>query len=274
MQPLPADQSGLSPHAFVRSIGVPDLPPRTSAFDPGYDPQTVISHLEQSGRLLSRLKLSMATWLIADEAATQRKIEAAHRLKVPLVTGGGPFEIAQARGCLPAFVELCSSLGIQRIEVGEGFTEPRPPEAIMDLARRYHLGVQVELGEKHGGTFDRATRDRLTERGRRWLEAGAEQIVIEGRESAQGIGLFDQSGRLNIAFAEHFANAWGMERTVFEAPTKRSQFELLTHFGNGVNLSNVRLEEILRVEIYRRGLHADSFQRELASRPRPAEGSS
>ena len=262
----------MTAHDLVRALGVPDLPPRTSAFDPGYDPGTVRSHLEQSGRLLSRLKLSMATWLIADEAATRSKIEAAHRLQVPLVTGGGPYEIAQARGCLDAFVELCASLRIERIEVGEGFTEPRSPEGIMELARRHGLEVQVELGQKHGGAFDASTRDRLTDRGHRWLEAGAEQIVVEGRENAQGIGLFDETGALNTAFAEHFANAWGLERTVFEAPTKRSQFDLLAHFGNGVNLSNVRLEEILRVEIYRRGLHADSFHRELAPRPRPGEG--
>jgi phosphosulfolactate synthase len=48
---------------------------------------------------------------------------------------------------------------------------------------------------------------------------------------------------------------------VFEAPTKASQFALLDHFGPGVLLSNVRLEELLRVEIYRRGLHSDAFGR-------------
>jgi phosphosulfolactate synthase len=256
-----------STHAFVRSLGVPKLPPRTSAFDPGYDPQTLISHLEQSGYLLSRLKLSMSTWLIADEQATAAKISAAHRLGVPLVTGGGPFEIARARGRLEAFIELCAAFGIERIEAGEGFTEPRPPEDTMKLAERYGLEVQVELGEKQGGTFDDATAQRLRERGRRWLDAGAAQVVIEGRESAQGIGLFDPTGRLNTALAEKFVDAWGLEATVFEAPTKPSQFAFLTHFGNRVNLSNVRLEEILRVEIYRRGLHADSFARELATRP-------
>jgi len=38
-----------------------------------------------------------------------------------------------------------------------------------------------------------------------------------------------------------------------------SQFALLDHFGHAVQLCNVRLEELLRVEIYRRGLHADAF---------------
>src|SRR2546427_5564512 len=34
-----------------------------SPFDPGYDPVTLESHLAQSGHLMSRLKLSMASWL-------------------------------------------------------------------------------------------------------------------------------------------------------------------------------------------------------------------
>src|SRR5438046_2321049 len=142
------------------------MPPRTSPFDPGYDVATVISHLEQSHHLISRLKISMTCWLIAD-----------------------------------------------------GFE---------------------------------------------WLDAGARQIVVEARESAQTVGLFDDSGRLNFDAAEAFADAFGMERTIFEAPNKRSQFDFLSHFGNTVNLSNVRLEELLRVEIYRRGLHSDAYARFLA----------
>jgi phosphosulfolactate synthase len=258
--------------ALLDALGVPELPARTSAFDPGYDPGTVISHLEQSGRLLSRLKLSMATWLLADESATKAKIAAAKRLGVPLVTGGGPYEIAKERGCLEEYFALCAGLTIERIEAGEGFTKPLPPEDVIRLAQGFGLEVQVELGEKQGGAFTRAVADQLVERGNRWLQAGAKQIVVEGRESAQGIGLFDETGRLNTEFAETFVNAWGIATTVFEAPTKRSQFDLLTHFGNQVNLSNVRLEEILRVEIYRRGLHADSFHRELAPRPHPGGG--
>ncbi len=260
----------LRPLAFVRSLGVPDPGPHTSPFDPGYDVKTVVSHLEQSGHLISRLKLSMATWLIANEAATHEKIAAARRLEVGLVTGGGPFEIAQARGRLEEYCELCAELGIDRIEAGEGFTTPKAtPEEIVRLANRLGLTVQVELGEKHGGAFDDQAVRRLIQRGKRWLEAGAVQIVVEGRESAQGVGLFDDHAQLNFGAAEAFLEAWGMQATVFEAPTKRSQFDLLTHCGNQVNLSNVRLEEILRVEIYRRGLHADSYARELAPRPVP-----
>jgi phosphosulfolactate synthase len=260
-----------STHVFVRSLGVPDLPARTSPFDPGYDVQTVVSHLEQSHHLISRLKLSMACWLIADESATRAKIAAAKRLGVPLVTGGGPFEIAEDKGRLEGFFELVASLGVGRIEAGEGFTRlTRSPREYTRLAERYGLSVQMELGDKHGGAFTRAIVAELIDDGHRWLDAGAQAIVVEARESAQQVGLFDDSGRLNLDAAEAFAAAFGMDKTIFEAPNKRSQFDFLRHFGNQVNLSNVRLEELLRVEIYRRGLHSDAYAHELAPRPAPA----
>jgi phosphosulfolactate synthase len=55
---------------------------------------------------------------------------------------------------------------------------------------------------------------------------------------------------------------FGEEKTVYEAPIKKSQFALMDFFGPRVFLGNIRLEEVLRVEIYRRGLHSDAFQRE------------
>jgi phosphosulfolactate synthase len=79
------------------------------------------------------------------------------------------------------------------------------------------------------------------------------------RESACGVGLFDDEGKFNNAYADRFASAFGLDVIMFEAPNKPSQFALLNHFGREVHLCNVRLEELLRVEIYRRGLHSDAF---------------
>jgi phosphosulfolactate synthase len=240
---------------------VPDIPPRTSPFDPGYDPVTVESHLEQSGHLISTFKISMACWQVANETATRRKVRAARRLNVPVCTGGGPFEVAATFGMLPEFLDLCADLGVTTIEAGEGFTDQAlNPRQIIGWAEERGLDVQFEVGKKHGGTFTADVVGELVDQGLRWLEAGAKRIVVEGRESAQDVGLFDGQGRLNVGFAERFATAYGMDRAMFEAPNKPSQFALLNHFGPVVHLSNVRLEELLRVEIYRRGLHSDAFQ--------------
>jgi phosphosulfolactate synthase len=209
---------------------------------------------------MSRLKISMASWLIASETATEEKTLAARRLGVPLVTGGGPFEIAQDRGMLDQFLELVASLHIDRIEAGEGFTSLRhSPLDVVRRAERAGLTVQAELGEKHGGSLTEQGVQDAIDAGLRWVDAGAVQVVIEGRESGARVGLFDDQGRVDLSGAEALVDALGMERVVFEAPQKKSQFDFIRHFGESVNLGNVRLEELLRVEIYRRGLHSDAF---------------
>ena len=247
---------------FLKMIGVQELPPRTSPFDPGYDPATLISHLEQSGHLISSLKISMACWMVANETATRAKVQAARKLNVPVCTGGGPFEIAVAFGKLPEFLDLCADIGVTHIEGGAGFTDMRmKPKDVVRLASERGLGVQFEIGEKHGGTFTSDVVAQLVNLGKEWLDAGAKRIVVEGRESAQDVGLFDSQGKLQPKFAERFVEAFGMEKAIFEAPNKPSQFALLNHFGPEVQLSNIRIEELLRVEIYRRGLHSDAFQR-------------
>jgi phosphosulfolactate synthase len=138
----------------------------------------------------------------------------------------------------------------------------------MRMARARGLDVQFELGKKHTGAFDEDAVQQLIDQGRRWLDAGALQLVVEARESARGVGLFDEAGNFNAGFADRFVESFGFETVLFEAPKKLSQFALLDHFGPHVHLCNVRLEEVLRVEIYRRGLHSDAFTN---PRLRPAQ---
>jgi len=245
---------------YLKRIGVPDIAAATSPFDPGYDPSTLASHLQQSAHLMSTLKISMACWIVANESASRMKIALARAHGVPTVTGGGPFEIAVAQGELPAYLDLCADVGVTRVECGQGFTENHlDPREIVAAAQRRGLDVQMELGKKHDGGFSDGTLSAWIDQGKEWLDAGAVQLVVEARESARGVGLFDQDGHLNTAYAERFVDAFGFDTVVFEAPNKPSQFALLNHFGRDVHLCNVRLEELLRVEIYRRGLHSDAF---------------
>ena len=246
---------------YLELIGVKQLPPRTSPLDPGYDPVTLESHLEQSAHLISIIKISMACWQIADEAATRKKIDAARRLNIPTCTGGGPFEVASHFGRLDEFLDLCADIGVTRIEAGAGFIDlSLKPDDVVKKATERSLEVQFEVGQKHGGSFTNEIITTLLNQGQEWLDAGAKQIVVEARENARDIGLFDDCGRLDTAGADRFVQAFGMDTVIFEAPNKASQFALINHFGPEINLCNVRLEEILRVEIYRRGLHSDAFQ--------------
>lgn len=267
----PSPERPLHTRDYLRAIGVPDLQPATSPFDPGYDPVTLESHLQQSAHLMSILKVSMACWMVADERATRSKVASARRADVATVTGGGPFEVAVAQGALEYYLDLCADIGFTRIECGEGFTDmDLAAREVVAMANARGLEVQFELGKKHGGAFTDDVVTQLVDQGRRWLDAGAVQLVVEGRESAKGVGLFDDAGRFNAGFADRFASEFGFRTVSFEAPIKASQFALLDHFGPDVQLCNVRLEEVLRVEIYRRGLHSDAFLRDNL-RPRRAD---
>jgi phosphosulfolactate synthase len=246
--------------AYLHLIGVPRMPALTSPFDPGYDPATLASHLAQSGHLISILKISMACWIVARESATRAKLAAAREHGVRTVTGGGPFEVAVAQGRLAEYLDLCAGMGFDRIECGAGFTEMRlTPAGVVAMAAERGLEVQYEVGPKHGGGLRPDAVAPMIDDARSWLEAGACEIVVEARETAVGVGLFDAHGRFGSDVADRLADALGLGTLCFEAPTKSSQFALLDHFGPDVRLSNIRLEELLRVEIYRRGLHSDAF---------------
>lgn len=255
---------------YLAKIGVPPLTPTTSPFDPGYDPVTLEAHLAQSSHLISILKVSMACWIVAKEEATRQKIAAARKHRVATVTGGGPFEIAVAQNRLPAYMDLCANMGFTRIECGEGFTDLRmQAKDVVNMAQQRSLDVQFELGKKHLGSFTTDVVQQLIDQGKTWLDAGALELIVEARESARDVGLFDDEGNFNPGYAEQFVNSFGIETVCFEAPNKPSQFALLNHFGSKVRLCNVRLEELLRVEIYRRGLHSDAFLHENLRPPRP-----
>ena len=151
-------------------------------------------------------------------------------------------------------------MGIIRIECGEGFTDLQlKPQAVVKLAHERGLEVQYEMGKKHDGSFTEDSLQDAIALGKAWLDAGAVQLVIEARESAQGVRIFGDDGAFNSGYADRFAEEFGLDIAIFEAPNKSSQFAFLKHFGPRVKLCNVRLEELLRVEIFRRGLHSDAF---------------
>ena len=220
---------------YLEVIGVAKLPARTVPFDPGYDAGTVTEHLRQSAHLMAGLKISMACWQIADASVTKEKIATCKQYGVKTSAGGGPLEVAAYFDKVGEYLDLCAGIGLDRIEAGEGFIHNQlNPRNIVAMAADRGLEVQFELGEKHAGVFGDETVDILLRQGHQWLDAGAKQLVIEARESAQGIGCFDADG----------------------------QFALLDSLGPRVFLGNIRLEEVLRVEIYRRGLHSDAFRRD------------
>ncbi len=241
---------------YLHRMGVPDLPPRTSPVDPGYDPSTVEGHLDQSANLIEILKISMSCWIIADENVTRRKVAAAATHSVPTVIGADSFQIAAAHGQFEAYLELCTEFGVARVEYSENFADlPESPSQLVQMARARGLEVQFELGSRSG----LISPEDAVAQGSRWLDAGAVQLAAK---RPRGTGYFDHQGRFDPSFPERLVRAFGVEAVTFSATDAATQFAILRHFGREVHLCDVKLEDLLNVETYRRGLHSAAFTEE------------
>ncbi|MEN9582304.1 MAG: hypothetical protein RL641_258 [Candidatus Parcubacteria bacterium] len=248
---------------YLSKIGIPATTPLLIPFDPGYDPNTLSGHLEQSNHLMKCFKISMATWMVCDIGSLEKKMHILKKYPIPIIAGGGPFEIANAKGVVEDYFHLCKSIGFDIIEVSNGFTDNAiDSKYIFSLAKDYDVRIQYEIGRKYEGTLDTGTLDKQINTGKSWLDQGAQYIVIEALESAHNVGIFDTDGNLISKVVDQILKAFNnnFENLVFEAPTKSSQFQLIDYLGEKVILSNIRLEEILRVHIYRLGLHSKSFR--------------
>src|SRR5690606_36272649 len=107
------------------------------------------------------------------------------------------------------------------------------------------------------------------------LEAGAAWVIIEGRETGQGVGVYREDASLDPALVEGLvAAAGGPERLLWEAPQKGQQQALIERFGPNVNLGNVPPGELLALEALRVGLRGDTLRPVVrATEPSPPAAS-
>ena len=182
---------------YLRRLGAPEPEPATTPFDPGYDPRhaRVPSRAERAphgraqdldGVLADRRRGGDAPEGGGGPAARRRDRDRRRPVR----------DRGRRRASCPAYLDLCADIGFDRVECGEGFTD---------------LVARARGGRAHGGrsaasawssssarstTAPSTTRwvDELVEQGRRWLGLGARALIVEGRESAQEVGLFDERG--------------------------------------------------------------------------------
>ena len=89
---------------YLRQLRVAELPAASCPFDPGIAPAVLESHLAQSAHLILSLKISMSCWIIANPAATRRKLAAATEAGVAAAAqalvqlGGRPSETLTEKG--------------------------------------------------------------------------------------------------------------------------------------------------------------------------------
>ncbi|MDN5345388.1 MAG: phosphosulfolactate synthase, partial [Clostridia bacterium] len=222
--------------------------------------------LEVAAPYIDFIKLGFGTSVFYPAAILREKIRLAISYNVDIFPGGTFFEVAVLQGRLNLYLQTARELGYTFIEISDGTIDLSRTLrlAAVRQARGTGFGVITEVGKKDprdalGETFI------LNQIGSD-LEAGADYIIVEGRESGQGVVIYDSRGAIKEDTLEGMlAGLPGLERIIWEAPQKQQQQALIMRLGPNVNLGNVQPGDVLALEALRVGLRGDTLRATLVA---------
>lgn len=248
--------------------GRSDKPRRTGAtmvIDKGLGLSQTGDLLDLGAGYIDFIKLGFGTAALYRPDLLRAKIDLIRSYGVDAYPGGTFFEIAWLQGKLSEYVTTCERLGFPLIEVSDGTIELTPDqrrEAIQAVRDR-GLSVITEVGKKDGTPLDPLSALQQIQAD---LEAGATKVILEGRESGKGAGIYDRQGQLDQEDLELLlAGLPDPSAIMWEAPLKEQQQALIALFGPNVSLGNVAPADLLALEALRRGLRGDTLKLALAS---------
>jgi phosphosulfolactate synthase (CoM biosynthesis protein A)/phosphosulfolactate phosphohydrolase-like enzyme len=253
-------------HPF-EAIEYPVLPskPRTTALtsvlDPGIGPGEVRDHVAIAGEWIDVVKLGWATARLTPGAALREKVETYRAAGIEVCSGGTFLEIAFAQKRVQEFLRGARELGLSMVEVSNGVHPMSDADKVDLIARARSAGFTVwsEVGKKDPDEDARIGIDERCAAITRELEAGADKVILEARESGT-VGIYDRTGKPVVEMIERIVEQVGKARLVFEAPRKEQQLWMIRALGADVNLGNVVPGEALALATLRTGLRGDTFR--------------
>ncbi len=224
--------------------------------------RATVDLLEMVGDYIDQIKLSFGTSVFLDEDLLRRKIEIVRGYGIDIFPGGTLMEASLAQGVYPRYVQRARELGFSALEVSDGTITMSRQTRTEAIQRALDAGLKVisEVGKKDPSIYIPPAE--LNEQIAGDLEAGADKVIIEARESGMGVGIYDQNG--NIRQAELDALISGMDdsrnNVIWEAPNSKQQAALILRCGPNVNFGNIKPNDVLGLEAMRCGLRFDTFQ--------------
>lgn len=210
------------------------------------------------------IKLGFGTSALYPPRLLQQKVELIRSFAVDVYPGGTLLEAAVLQGRGAAVLGRYPALGFTAVEVSDG-TVPVAADtrrALIDQARELGLRVLTEVGRKD--TAAQPEPAALVEQARRDLDWGADHVIIEGRESGAGVGIYDPGGSVQEAALETLARSLPAAGVIWEAPRPDQQQALIARFGANVSLGNVPPADVVALEAIRNGLRSDTLRLALA----------
>ncbi len=216
--------------------------------------------LEMSSSFIDFIKLTFGTAALYQSEVLKQKLELAALKGVEVYPGGTFFEIAHWQNKSEQFFLKLHELNFKWVEISDGTIQLSREERckVIDSAFQAGLKVITEAGKKHPEIQPDA--ESLIKIINSDLEMGVSWVIVEARESGQGIGIFDHQGGIIEEKLELIKESIPHEKVIWEAPLKKQQAKLINDFGPNVNLGNIPPAEALALEALRLGFRSDTWK--------------
>lgn len=241
----------------------------TMVIDKGLGLTEIRDLLEMAANHIDFLKIAFGSSALYPTRLMKDKIALVKSYGVQVYPGGTLFEIAFYQGMLHEFFDRAQELGFTYVEISEG-TIDLPPKArasCIKQARDWGFGVVSEIGKKDKRIkieAGPAVEQILTD-----LENGSEKVIIEGRDSGKGVGIYGEDGAVKDELLDEIlAGIKSHSKIIIEAPQTSQHNHLLLKLGPNVNLGNVQPHDVLTLESTRVGLRGDTLRECLKNAPR------
>jgi phosphosulfolactate synthase (CoM biosynthesis protein A) len=216
--------------------------------------------LETMGAYVDTLKFAGGSFALMPRRAVRELIDLCHGHKVLVSTGGFiEFVLSQGAEVVHRYLGECKELGFDIVEVSSGFITVPPDDLLrlVEAVQKVGLKAKPEVGIQFGAGGASATAELEAEgtrdpdwavgQARRFLEAGAYQIMIE----SEGITENVRTWRTDVV--ARIANTLGLERVMFEAADPEVFAWYIKSYGPEVNLF-VDHSQIVQLECLRSGI--------------------
>lgn len=254
--------SGVIDHAWVPRSGQPRDKGVTMVIDTGLGLATTADLIQTAGPYIDHWKFGFGTSAAVPSDLLRRKLTHLASHGILTYPGGTLLEVAIVQHHCRVYMQRARELGFTAVEISDG-TLPLPLVRRRNMIRcaiDSELVAITEVGKKD----PRAQLDvhELADLALQDLEWGASWVVVEGRESGKGVGIYDESGEVSGALLEAVAESMGdkIDRLIWEAPLKSQQAVLVGRFGSDVSLGNIEWHGVLALEALRAGLRFETLQ--------------
>jgi len=248
-------------NAVARRVPQPRDHGITMVIDTGLGIRETSDLVEIQGSNIDHWKLAFGTSALMPLDLLRDKLKLIAGAGCLTYPGGTLLEAAIVQQHCRFFMERAIFLGFTAVEISEG-TIRLPGDRrkrVIDCATDAGLIAVTEVGNKD--VSRQPTAKEIAEQALQDLDWGASWVIIEGRESGCGIGIYDENCRIRNNMFEEIVTRVGpsVDKLIWEAPRKEQQVDLIKRLGPNISLGNVNVRDCLSLEAMRTGLRYETF---------------